>query len=232
MKAIEKISAVSQVESRIKAHITRKDVKIGDKLPTEKQLCEELNVGRGTIREAIRLLQAKGLVELVPGRGAFVAQKEEQIGKEDLSKWFRENEIQIKDCIEVRTAIEPLAVKLAMEHCTKRDINKLRSIQDRSIIAAQNNDSATLALCDEQFHTFIVECSKNKLLIDLNRKINYSLTKFRGKTFNIPENIQNFIPAHEAIIRSFENDNTAEGQASMLEHLECVYKDLEHSKNI
>ena len=231
MQAIEKVSAVEQVEKSIRAYILSDNVRVGDKLPPERALCEELNVGRGTVREAMRVLQTKGLLELQPGRGVFVARKEE-FDKFDLANWFRENEIKIKDCLEVRIAIEPLAIKLAIQKCSNKDIKKLRSIQNRSIAAVRKNDVAQLAQCDEQFHTFIVECSQNKFLIDINKKINYSLTNFRSKTFNIPENVHNFIPAHEAIIQAFEKRDIELGQKSLLAHLDYVVEDLEQSKKI
>ena len=231
MKAIEKISAVQQVESGIKEYILRGDVSIGDKLPSEKVLCEDLQVGRGTVREAIRLLQAKGYVEVIPGRGAFVVQKEE-IGSQRLAKWFRENEIELKDFIEVRMAIEPLATKLAISRCTDKSIQKMRDIHERSIIAAENKDSAELALCDEQFHTCLVECSNNKLLISINKQILRSLIVFRGNTFRIQANIEKFIPAHSAILEAFEKRDIELGERMMINHLEWVYADLETSKEV
>ena len=117
MQQITKLTAVEQVESSLIALIQSDDYHVGDKLPTEKQLCEELGVGRGTIREAVRILQAKGYVENRPGRGAFLARKypEAQV---DVAEWFRMNEDDLKDLTEIRTAIEPVVVKLAIRNCT------------------------------------------------------------------------------------------------------------------
>lgn len=231
MQAVEKISVVQQVEKGIKDYILNEEVQIGDKLPSEKVLCEELQVGRGTVREAIRLLQAKGYVEIVTGRGAFVISKEEA-GTKGLVQWFRENEIELKDFIEVRMAIEPLATRLAIQRCTDYALQKMREIHTRSVIAAKNNDAAELALCDEQFHTCIVENSYNKLLYSINKQILKGLIKFRSKTFLIPTNVQNFIPAHFAILEAFEKRDMELGGRKMMEHLESVYVDLENSKNV
>ena len=227
--AIKKVSAVQLVEKKIREYIMSDSIKIGDKLPTERVLCEKLNVGRGTVREAFRILQTKGLLELQPGRGAFVSNKVE-FDNNDLARWFRENEIKIKDCIDVRMAVEPWAVKLAIQKCTERDIKKLRAIQDRSVQAVERNDTAEIAQCDEIFHTFIIELSQNKFFIALNKKLNYSLLNFRSKTFKIPRNVQNFIPAHEAIIRAFEKNDPELGQKNLLNHLNYVEEDLEQSK--
>lgn len=230
MEAIARVSAVQQVEIRIKEHIMGDDVAIGDKLPTEKELCENLNVGRGTIREAIRLLQAKGFVELRPGKGAFVLAKREQ-DKSEIGNWFREKEFEIKDLIDVRTAIEPLAVRLAIMRCSDKDIESLSRLHEQSEEAARCNDSVKLALYDEKFHTMIVEFSNNKLLAEINKKIIGSLATFRGKTFNIPSNVENLIPAHAAIIEAFKQRDPELGNKSIIEHLKWVYRDLENSKD-
>lgn len=231
MQAIEKISAVQQVENSIRAYVKGPDVKVGDKLPTEKQLCESLGVGRGTVREAIRLLQAKGFVELRPGMGAFVLHKNEP-ERGNMASWFRKNEIEIKDLIDVRAAIEPLAVKLAIMKSTQEEIDTLFETQRESEVAARQKDAQKLAICDEKFHSLIIEYSRNKLLIDINKKIIVGLAIFRGVTFNIPKNVDNFIPAHAAILEAFKTRDVALGQKNMSAHLDCVYADLEQSKNI
>lgn len=231
MEAIEKVSAVQQVENRIREYIKSSKVAVGDKLPTEKQLCEDLTVGRGTVREAIRLLQAKGFVEIRPGKGAFVLRKKEP-ERENIANWFRKNEIEIKDLIDVRAAIEPLAVKLAIAKATPEEIDALCDIQRQSETAAERSDAQTLAACDEKFHSLIMEYSRNKILIDINRKIIGNLATFRGVTFSIPKNVDNFIPAHAAILEAFKTRNVDLGQQSMSAHLDCVYADLETSKDI
>lgn len=70
MEPIKRVPIVSQVEESIREMIEKKEYKPGMKLPTEFEFCQTLQVGRGTVREALRLLQAKGLVEIKPGRGA------------------------------------------------------------------------------------------------------------------------------------------------------------------
>ncbi len=231
MEAIEKVSAVQQVENSIRSYLMSESVSVGDKLPTEKQLCENLLVGRGTVREAIRLLQAKGFVEIRPGRGAFVLRKKEP-ERENIANWFRKNEIEIKDLIDVRAAIEPLAVKLAIEKATEEEIYQLCEIQTQSELAAEKNDAQALAICDEKFHSRIMEYSRNKILMDINKKIIGNLATFRGVTFNIQKNVDNFVPAHAAIIEAFKRRDVLLGQKSMSAHLDCVYVDLERSKDI
>lgn len=78
MEPIKRVPLVHQVEERIKDLIKEEKLQPGTKLPTEKELCTNLNVSRGTVREAFRFLQAKGIVELKTGKGAFVAEKRQK----------------------------------------------------------------------------------------------------------------------------------------------------------
>lgn len=229
MKAVERVSVVQQVVSTIKQYIIEENISVGSKLPTEMKFCEKLGVGRGTIREAMRILQAKGIVEIKPGRGAFLASAEEP-NRAELATWFAENEVEMKDVTEVRMAIEPLAVRLAIRRATQEDIQSLKDIQEKAVAAAWNEDPQTMAVCDELFHKAIMKCSRNKLLISLNKQITACLKLFRQKTFYFPNNVDNFIPAHAAIIEAFEKKDVALAERRMIDHLQRVNQDLENSK--
>ena len=150
MKSIEKVSVVGQAESEIKKYILSDTVKIGDKLPPEKTFCEEMGIGRGSVREALRLLQAKGYLEIIQGRGAFVVRKEE-LGKEEMASWFEDNEVELRDVIEVRMAIEPIAVRLTVDRHTPKELQRLKDIHRRTVEAACNHDAEQMSILDEKF---------------------------------------------------------------------------------
>ena len=78
MEAIQRVTLVKQVQREIRKLIEEEHIAPGSKLPTEMDLCRMLNVSRGTVREAFQYLQAKGIVELKAGRGAFVAEKKKE----------------------------------------------------------------------------------------------------------------------------------------------------------
>ena len=228
MEAIERVSTVQAVEERLVNYLKNDSVKVGDKLPTEKQLCEELKVGRGTVREAIRMLQAKNMVETRPGRGAFVLSKQES--KQNLGDWFAANEYAIKDIIDIRCVLEPLAVKLMIERCTDDDIKVLRKIYEATLKAVAEHDVAKCAKYDERFHNKIFEYSRNKFLIDINKKIESSLKSFRSRTFYIAHNMDNLALAHGAIMEAIENKDVDKAVASMKSHINLITSDLERSK--
>ena len=90
MEPVRRVPIVQQVENRMLHLIEDGTYKPGEKLPVEKDLCQQMSVGRGTVREAFRLLQARGYVEIKPGRGAFAARGggEANARREELLRQF------------------------------------------------------------------------------------------------------------------------------------------------
>ena len=126
MQLIERIPISSQVVSGIQELIREQGLKPGDRLPTEKAIGEMFGVGRSTVREALRALQALGIVNLQQGRGAFVS---EPVDKEERGHtWFKGLDASIRDYIEIRLAIEPLSVRLAIERAEAEEVAELARI--------------------------------------------------------------------------------------------------------
>lgn len=225
MKTIERVPVVQQVVNNIRELILSGTMEVGQKLPTEKEFCEKLTVGRGTLREAFRILQANGLVDIQPGRGAFVARiKEPDSG--DIVEWFVRNEVELKDCIEVRTAIEPLSIKLAITRCSDADIAQLAKTHAKFENAVAENDILAIAKYDERFHDQIVGMSKNKLMISINQKVSACIKAFRSKTFQVHKNAENAMEPHSNIMRALEERDCEAGELYMRKHLQRILEDM------
>lgn len=228
MKAIEKISAVQQAEEGIREYILQDDVRIGDKLPAETYLCEQLQVGRGTVREALRLLQAKGYVQMIPGKGAFVEQKE--VSPRGLAHWFSDNELELQDILDVRRMIEPQTAMLAAQKADDAFLDRLSRLQEKAGAAAEKEDWEKLSVYDEQFHGLLFACAGNRLLISINEQINQAAKRFRMRTFKIRDNVDHLLPAHQAVLDALKKHDPDAARAAMEAHLRQIEIDLQSSK--
>jgi GntR family transcriptional repressor for pyruvate dehydrogenase complex len=228
MKSIERIPIVDQVADNLKEFIMSGEVGVGDKLPTEMELCKKLGVGRGTVREALRILQANGFVDILPGRGAFVARVED-LSIDEIVKWFVTNEVELKDCFEVRNAIEVLAVKLTIERVNDSDIEEIEAIHNKFLAAVEAHDSEEIALYDEEFHSIIMEKSRNKLLISISSNINECIKSFRSKTFKLEQNVLNAVEPHNNILKAIKDRDPEAGQLFMARHIQKIMDDLDSS---
>lgn len=229
METVRKKSATQLALENLRSYVMNDSVQVGDRFPTEKDLCAMLGVGRGTVREAVKVLISQGFLEIRPGLGTFIRSKT-PIQTDSLSNWFLNNEVELQDLIVVRSTLEPLATRLAIEKCSDEQLAVLKRNQEGAVKAAVRCDAAALAHYDEEFHRTIFVIAGNVLLIEINDMIARHLSQFRQNTFKIKNNIDNFIPAHDAIIRAFETRDTALGEKKMRQHMKKVAKDLESSK--
>lgn len=229
MEMITKKSAAQLALENLQTYIAGDSIQVGDRFPTEKELGAMLGVGRGTIREAVKILISQGFLEIKPGLGTYVKSKT-PVQLSSLSQWFRTNEVELQDLIVVRSAIEPPATRLAIEKCTDEQLAKLKENQAGAMEAAARRDAAAMAVYDEEFHRFIFVITGNVLMIEINDMITGNLAQFRKNTFKIRHNIENFIPAHDAIIKAFETRDAALGERKMRQHIKKIARDLEASK--
>ena len=168
MKAIQRMSITDSVVADIKEMIMSGEYKIGEKLPTEMKLCDQMGVSRTCVREAIRVLQAIGYVEIRPGKGAFVANY--QKSTDNSSLWYDVEGVKFYDFMEVRMAIETLSVRLAVERATDKQIRELREIHTSFVEATEKRDMLKMIMLDELFHTKIITFTNNQLLININKQ--------------------------------------------------------------
>lgn len=225
MQPIVRVPIVHQVEEQIFSLIQEGKHKPGEKLPAEKEFCQTLGVGRGTVREAFRLLQAKGVVEIKPGRGAFVAEKQPESDINAID-WLVENEQELRDAIEIRASLEPMAARRMAERCNSEALQQLEEIHLQFLDAIKTGDSTRIAKLDEEFHSAIMAGSENALMIEINRHVCQGVQTFRSKTFQVEQNARNAIMPHSNILGAILARDAARAEKEMRAHLDKVQEDL------
>jgi len=139
----------------------------GDRLPTIAGMAESFDVGAPTLREALKKLQAAGVVSIRHGSGIFVG--------EDHDSWFVHNPVverkptkkSILDLMETRLAVEPFAAGRAVEHGTEAQIQRMGELLDRARNALDAGETDTLATASLAFHREISLASHNSVLSQL-----------------------------------------------------------------
>jgi len=226
MEPVKKLSIADQVVDKIRTSIVDGTFAEGSKLPSEQALCATLNVSRSTIREAFRVLQTMGYVELKPGRGAFALSA---TGESSLSvrEWFRINAPKLTEFIEVRKAIETLAISIAVERSTEEEYKKLYSINEEFIKAVETEDSVAMAHLDEQFHRSIVDMSHNTLLKNINELVAQEFKKYRSVSFQVRKNALNAVAPHREILAALRAKDQKRARKSIETHLSMAREDME-----
>ena len=225
MKPIERVPIVGQVVTNIQELLTERNLKPGDKIPTEKELYEMFGVGRSTVREALRMLQAKGLVEIIQGRGAFVAEKSDD-PQISAVNWFKTLSDKVADFMEVRIAVEPLCTRLAIQRASRQEIANIEMAYNLLVQSVESKDPLKLASYDEAFHMEIARTTHNELLINIQIAIKECFLETRVKSFTIPERVMGVINPHKNILNAFYTKDPEAGYNAMLHHLNEAFRDV------
>lgn len=230
MSSIQKINRITltdQIVNQLQNLIESKHFIVGEKLPSESELCDKFGASRSTIREALRVLAATGLIATKSGVGAFVCAPQE-ISFSQVQQWFTEKHIELGELIELRTAIETLAMKLTINKASEATMALIVNIHDEFIVACKKNDNKIhLTTLDDSFHSAIVEATGNRLLIKIGKLISDQMLDFRLRAFSITENVIHARIAHQRIVDALIARDEQLGMSTMVEHLESTKDDME-----
>jgi len=159
---VKRNGLAAQVIEGVRALIAERSYRVGDRLPSEGELCELFGVGRSTLREAMRVLASRGIIDIRHGEGTFVASR-------GLRKSFEERigRAAIEDVYEARAILELPLAELAAERRDARDVAAMRAALRRRARACAAGDVSRYAEADFAFHLAVAKAAKNRALFDL-----------------------------------------------------------------
>ena len=154
-----------QVADGIMNLIQETPYKAGDKLPTEKELCESTGAGRNTVREALKILASRNVLEIRQGAGTFVSEKQ-GIPDDPLGFSMVNDHVKLtKDLLQVRIMLEPQIAALAAQCAKEHEIKELEEILEEMEAAMKKRED--YSELDTKFHTKIAQCTHNIVMENL-----------------------------------------------------------------
>ena len=154
-----------QVANGIMNLIQETPYKAGDKLPTEKELCERTGAGRNTVREALKILASRNVLEIRQGAGTFVSEKQ-GISDDPLGFSMVNDHVKLtKDLLQVRIMLEPQIAALAAQCAKEHEIRELEEILEEMEAAMKKRED--YSELDTKFHTKIAQCTHNIVMENL-----------------------------------------------------------------
>lgn len=177
----------------------------------EIQLAKQLGVSRTPVREAIRKLELEGLVVTIPRKGAEVA----EITPKDLH-----------DVLEVRCALEALAVELACQAITTEELNELGLYVEKFKTLVPTGDINALAECDVAFHDVIINSTGNKRLIQMLNNLREQMYRYRLEYLKDDTTHPLLIREHQEIITCLQNKDITGAKSVISDHINQQYEDV------
>ena len=199
--------------------ILSKRLNVGDRLPSERELGEQFGVSRTVVREAVRELVAKGVIEVRSGSGLRVAAVNASAVSESMSLFLRGGTLDFEKVHEVRTLIEVHIAGLAAERAGPEDVDALRTVHDR--MQAESAEVETAARDDLEFHRIIARATHNELYLVLLDSIGGSLIDIRRANLSsgsAPATLEQ----HERVLECIAVHDPEGAREAMAAHLEGV----------
>lgn len=213
-------SLAEQVAERIAQLIIERNLHADEKLPNEFELAQYLNVGRGTIREAEKLLVARNVLEIRRGKGTYVAANTGEI-TDPLGLAYLPDQIEVtRELLEIRLQMEPWIASLAAQRATAEDITELVRHCDRvEELIRRGIDHLDM---DKELHRCIAHCTHNRVIPRLIPIITYSVGLFGAMSNH--SLLEETIAAHRAIVNAIIARDPEHASQAMYEHVDSNKK--------
>ena len=204
------------VFNTLRQAILRGELKPGERL-MEIQLANKLGVSRTPIREAIRKLELEGLVLMIPRKGAEVAEITEK---------------NMRDVLEVRKALEELAVQLACDKITKEEIEEMKKAAEDFKKILKSKDITEIAEADVRFHDIIYMATDNQKLIQLLNNLREQMYRYRIEYLKDVESRKTLVKEHYEICDALKHRDAEGAVEKMCIHIknqqEAIRRSLEN----
>jgi DNA-binding FadR family transcriptional regulator len=186
-------------------------------LSTEGDLCRHLNVSRTILREAVKVLAAKGLIEVRPKIGIRVRPRNEwNLVDPDLLGWLCEagvDEPFIRDLCEVRAIVEPAAAELAASRASDAEVEEL--LHWYRLIEANTQNEAARLEADRNFHAAIFAACHNVFLTQMNTTVGVALRATQQIGVHLPQVMKESVLAHKEVADAIARRDSAAARAAM-----------------
>lgn len=227
----EKKGNISQLVNRLTMYfadeILEGRLKRGDQIESDRELAKKINVGRSAVREALKVLDVLGMIDIRLGQGTYITSRETNFFSVPLSWSLFLDGAQVKSILQVRGALELRAVQLAAQCEDKNKLDKLTDIyyrMQKTFQESKDTDNLQHALqetlnADIEFHTCIAECSGNPIILSMLTTIRNFLKRVSGTGMVDAEQLQAVVEEHQKLYGAIISGNVDVATQTMMKHL-------------
>ncbi len=223
-KIVQSSRLYELIVQQIEDSIRKGELSEGSQLPAERDLAKQFGVSRTAVREAIKALQEKGLVDAFPGRGTFVTSGTSTSMRRSLDRIIKNGETDgWDDLVGVREILEPEISALAATRASDQDLATMRDAVEVMDKAARDSDAYIEA--DLDFHLALAEAAGNAIVLSLIDSIVGLLREQRMRIFQIGGGPERGQFHHRRILEAVERHDPQGARAAMQAHLMQVRED-------
>ena len=216
-----------QIVQQIEESIVKGALKPGDQLPAERELAQRFGVSRTAVREAVKALREKGLVEAYSGRGTFITDGTTQAVRQSLDLMVKIGQPEGSTHLaEVRAILEPEIAALAAQRIQDSELATMRDAV--AVMDEAGQDPEAYIEADLDFHLALAEGAANPLILSLLDSIVGLLREQRLRIFRVPGGPERGQVHHKKILEAVERHDPEKARHAMRDHLTQVRLSLIH----
>lgn len=222
IEPVRRMKVADAVAEQLERLITEGQYALGEKLPAERVLAEQFGVGRSSMREALTIVEANGLIRTDHGIGVFVVRNKQQAPS--LSQVLLVDDFSVADLFEVRVPLEEQAAGLVAKRITPAAAEKLKGL-----IAAAADPSLTddeFIELDGALHQAIAEATNNPLLVQLCKSVAPLFFTYSHRVIALPGRRERAHLGHERIVTAIVNRRIREARTAAVKHIREVENDI------
>jgi GntR family transcriptional regulator, transcriptional repressor for pyruvate dehydrogenase complex len=230
-RAVRTSRLYEQIVEQIEESIREGKLKPGDQLLAERELAQQFGVSRTAVREAVKTLSEKGLVESYSGRGTFVTSDKSQSMRHSLDSFMKGGDLQNASYVaELREILEPQFTALAAVRIEEQQLAMMReaiAVMDRSM-----RDPEAYIEADLDFHLALAEAAANPLILSLLDSIVGVLRVQRLGIFAVTGGPERGQVHHKRILEAIEQRSATKARKAMQDHMQQIRKDSSTAESL
>jgi len=218
-EVVRRNKVYEEVAKQIERLILKK-LKPGDKLPAERELAELLRVSRSSVRDAIRGLELKGLVEPRQGAGTIVRETSPELAADPFTNALKRRRELVSELLDFRKMLEPPLAARAATHATVDQISEMEEILQRQEGKQAQGDAAVAE--DAEFHYSIALASDNSVVLKVIDTLMDLLRDTRERSLQLEGRPQKSLAGHRRILAAIKRHDAEAAKSAMRRHIEDV----------
>lgn len=222
IRPVTKTSISDEIATQIIDLISRGELQPGQRLPSERELCEHFDASRSTLREALRCLSIVGVLNAQVRNGTSVAADGGMFLRKIVEWRLITERHNVEDLMEVRIALEGVSAANAALRATEEDKKKFKHLLDEMKHVA--GDAKRFAVLDVEFHIALASSSGNTLVFDLVSMIRGHLVRVLPRVLQLPNALPLSTREHVVIVEAIRRRDAEAARTAMQAHLEAVLR--------
>jgi len=228
---VERRKVYELIAEQLLGQISDRRLQPGDALPPERELTRLYGAGRSSVREALRMLESRGLIEAV-GNGSFVVAAYGNPLNSSLRLLLSLDEGTLHDIFELRRLLECEAAGLAAARRTDEHLREMAEAIDDMAAGLESTTGDQFIDADLRFHLAVAAATGNRLVLHSMHAVRDVIRRALSSVFRIPQSPQRAVEEHRAIRAAIEAQDPARAREEMRAHLVRVESDVDHGTRV